>query len=237
MVTVTDMLGVFPFGQSRIIINTNINALADEINNFETAFGISIASGNLDVSSATGGVIKAKQYLGNYLQFPVSGPASIVLDGTTGNISGANVTASTSITVPLLTVTNLVGAISGSATFNSPSSFIDLAEFLGGYSRGVALDLGTITSHTVLNSDNILIFDAAVAQAVTLTPDVQLVDGHEITLIYKGSNAGVNIPSTSLVGSLTATFGTGGYASSVTLVYQLSSGLWLVTGLVNATLA
>ena len=71
MVSTTDLLGTSSFGQTRIIVNTNINALRDAYNNLETAFGISVVSGNIDVSGMSGGIIKGKQ-LGRTIGFPTA---------------------------------------------------------------------------------------------------------------------------------------------------------------------
>ena len=232
------MLGTDPFGQSRITINTNIDALGNEINNFELVFGISLISGNMDVSGATGGVIKAKQLLGNSLQLPATGPAVVTADGTSGIVACNILNAATSVNTATVSTTTLTVLSSGAATFASPATFNALGSFLSGFSRGAASDIGLVTAYTVNNYNNVIIFDAAASQAVVLTAG-SLVDGHEIILIYKGSNTGVNIPAACLVGGRTATFAVSSapYACSVTLVYQASSGLWLVTAAVNVVVS
>lgn len=234
-VSTTDLLVTSSFGQTRLIVNTNTNALRDAYNGLETAFGISVVSGNIDVSGMPGGILKGKQLIGDTILMPSSGLPNISLNGATGKIICTEVSSSTSVTTPLVTAINIVGATSGSAVFNSPSFFNDVAIFGSGVSRGPALDLGIVTTHTVLNSDSTLIFDCG--STLTLTADAALVDGHTVTLIYKGLTAGVTIPSTNLFGSLTATFSAVPYKSSITLVYDLGADLWYVTSLVNTTLA
>lgn len=235
MVSTTDLLGTSSFGQTRIIVNTNINALRDAYNNLETAFGISVVSGNIDVSGMSGGIIKGKQLISNTIALPTGGLPSITLNGSTGDISCTRFKAVSSITTPLLTAINIVGSSSGTATFNSPTTFNSIVVLEDGLSRGTALDLGTVTTHTVLNSDGILIFNST--STLTLTADSSLVDGHTITLIYKGLTSGVTIPSTNLFGTLTATFSAVPYKSSITLVYNKVQDLWYTTSLVNTTLA
>jgi hypothetical protein len=234
-ISTTDLLGTSSFGQSRIIINTNTAALRDAYNNLETAFGISVVSGNIDVSGMPGGVIKAKQLVSNIATLPTAGLPSITLTGASGNVSCVSATVSATMTSASAVTTNLTVASSGSAVFNSPATFNSVAEFVDGLSHGPKLDLGTITAHTVINADGTLIFDCG--STLTLTADAALVDGHTVTLVYKGVTLGVTLSSSSILGGLTATFAAVPYKSSITLTYDLASGRWIVVGAVNCTVA
>ena len=239
MVTTVDLLGTTPFGESRIIINTNTDALASEINNIETIFGMSLTAGSLDLTANTGGVVKALQMVTNSVVMPVAGTSNIVMTGSTGDVSAVTVEASTSMTTPVATIASLTVSSIG-ATFNSPSVFNSVSTFNDGISRGTVTDLGTLTypyTHTVINADGVLLFNAAGSVGpLTLAPGAGLVDGHTITMIYYGTLTGVTIPSSNIVGTLTVTFSNVPYKSAVTLTYSAGRSAWYVTSLVNATL-
>lgn len=238
-VVITEILGTDPFSGSRNTINANFQALKTAFNTLEANLGISTSSGNIDVSAASGGQIKGKTFSGLTLQLinAVSSP-TITMTGSTGSIVATSISLSSSATAAAGNFETLaVGGTGGSATFGGVTTFNDLAQFADGVVFGNMLDLGAVTAHTVLNSDNILVFDSSTTLALTAT--VGLVDGHTITLINKSASGTCTLNTTNILGFSTGsiTFSGGTYKSCVTLRWVSSQSKWVITASSNMTIA
>lgn len=237
-IIITEILGTDSFSGSRLTINANFLALKSEVETIESVFGLSLASGNLDVSAATGGQIKGKVGAFNTLQLPVAGVPNITLTGSTGAVVANTLSLNSSLTVPNITLT-LGGNLwnQGSTVFDGQVTNNDLVVFNDGFTR-IKVDIGATNTHTVLNSDNIIIFDGTTSPAIlTLTPDISLVDGHTFTLVKKGTGP-CDLDTTNILGyaSGTISFDTDPYKSSITLTWSLADGAWIVTGSNKMTL-
>ena len=237
-VIITEMLGTDSFSGSRIIINANFTALKNFTDDLETNFGLSLLSGNIDVSSATGGSIKAKTMAMNSVALPSSGTPTITLTGSTGAMVGTTLSLATSITVPTANITNLTCSNLGSSIFNGEATFNELVKFNDGIAENKT-DVGAVSTHTVLNSDRVIIFEPASASppVLVLDADAALVDGHVVTLIDKSNNT-TTISTTNIMGFSTGsiTFSGEAYKSSITLMYSLSDDKWIIVSSSNMTI-
>lgn len=237
-VIITELLSTDSFSGSRLRINANFASLKSEVNLIESAFGLSLTSGNLDVSAATGGQIKGKIGAFNSIQLPATGTATITLNGTTGVMTGTSLTLSTFLTATTVNI-SLGGTITnqGSFTQQGTSSFADLISINGGYKKSY-LDIGLITTHTVVNSDTIIIFDGITSPSIlTLAADASLVDGHIVTFIKKGTG-GCSMDTANIIGYVTGSidFHADSFKSSITLMYSTTNAGWIVIGQVSMTL-
>ena len=156
-IVITEILGTDPFSGSRIIINSNFSALKTEVESLETNLGISVASGNIDISAATGGQIKAKVGAFNTMQLPSTGIANITLTGTTGVITAKVITLATSITSPTVNADNLTLSALGSSVFNGEVTLNSLTKINDGLAYN-KVNIGTTATHTVINSDRVVLF-------------------------------------------------------------------------------
>lgn len=237
-VVITDLLGQDSFSGSRLTINANFHSLKSEIDTIESIFGLSLSSGNLDISAATGGQIKAKVGAFNSIQLPSAGTPVITLNGTTGAMTGSSLVVTGAITATTINI-NLSGTFNnqGSSTFDGQATFEDLVKFNAGRSRK-KVDIGASTTHTVINTDNVIVFDGTASPAImSLTPDASLVDGHEFTLVSKGTGP-CSLDTSNILGYTSGSidFNAGAYKSSITLMFSLADSAWIVTASNNMTL-
>lgn len=235
---ITELLGTDSLSGSRFTINANFNALKDEVTNIETVFGLSLTSGNIDISTATGGSIKGKTAGFNTISLPASGTPTITLTGTTGVMVANSLTLNTQLQTPAVNIT-LGGALTnqGTSVFDGSATFNDMALLLNGLVYG-KINVGSITSHTVLNSDRVIIFSCASSPgSLVLTADVGLIDGHVITFVKDGVGAcfldTTNIQGFS-VGSID--FSVEAYKSSITLQWHTPTSKWIIIASSNMTI-
>jgi len=235
---ITTLLGTDPFSGSRIVINANFEALKNTLDDIETNFGLSILSGNIDVSTATGGQILAKTIGVNTITLPSTGTPNITLTGATGLIEAEDITLTTSIEAPSAEFDNLVMSALGSSTFNGQVTFNELVKLYDGVARN-RIDIGAVAAHTVLNSDCTIIFEnnGSSPPVLTLTPDASLVDGHEITLVDKSSDV-TTLASSNILGFSAGTIQFSGspYKSAITIQWSVSDNAWIVVSSSNMTL-
>ena len=237
MTIISEILGTDSFSGSRITINANFQSLKSTCDSLETNFGLSISAGNIDISTASGGSIKSKSLATNSISLPASGVPKITFTGSTGNMTGVNLTLSGSLTVPSLTVDNLTCSNLGSSVFNGEATFNQLVKINDGLAMNM-IDIGTVSSHTVLNSDRVVVFQASGSPAsFSVTADPSLVNGHVVTLISKGSSAEV-LNTTNVLGFSTGsvTFSAAAYKSSITLMWVSASSKWLIVESSNITI-
>ena len=236
-ITITDMLGTDPFSASRFTINANFQAVKTVIDAIESQLGISTTAGNIDVSAGTGGQITAKTFSGLTAILKNSLSATTIsLTGATGVIVCTTLSAGTSVTSASGIIETLaVGTSGGSATFGGIVTFNDVVKIADGWSRSI-IDLGAVTTHTVDNTDNVLIFDSTTS--LTLAVGVGLVNGHVITLVRK-SASGTNtlLPTALIAGAPTITFTATDYKSSITLIYSTTLSKWVIANSNNVTIA
>ena len=235
---ITELLGTDSLSGSRFTINANFNSLKDEVNNIISVYGLSLASGNIDVSLATGGSIKGKIGGFNSIVLPANGAPTITLTGSTGAMVGSKLTLNTSLTTPIVNI-SLGGAFNnqGTSTFDGASTFNDTVNIQNGliYSK---IDLGITGTHTVLNSDRVIIFDCATSPgSMTLTPDGALIDGHIIQLVKKGTGVCFLDP-TNILGFSTSSidFAVAPYKSSITLQWDSANAKWIIIASSNMTI-
>ena len=235
---ITEILGTDPFSGSRIIINSNFESLKTEIESLEANLGISIASGNIDISNATGGTIKAKVGAFNSIQLPSTGIPNITLTGTTGAIVGKTLSLTTSATIPTINTDNLTSSALGSSVFNGEATFNALVKVTDGLAYN-KVNVGTVNTHTVLNSDRVVLFTLNVLSPgmLILVPDPQLVDGHVVTLVDT-SNVPTTLDISLILGfaSGSITFAPAGYKSSITLMWSLADLKWIIISSSNMTI-
>lgn len=235
---ITELLGTDSLSGSRFTINANFRSLRDEVNNIESVFGLSLTSGNIDVSGATGGSIKGKIGGFNSIVLPANGTSSITLTGSTGVMVANSLTLNTQLQTPTVNIT-LGGAFNnqGTSVFGGTATFNDMALLLNGLVYG-KINVGSTATHTVLNSDRVIIFSCASSPgSLTLTPDPGLIDGHVITFVKNGVGACfldvTNILGFS-VGSIN--FSVDAYKSSITLQWHTASSKWIVLNSSNMTI-
>lgn len=237
-IVITEILGTDPFSGSRIVINSNFQALKTELEALETNLGISVASGNIDISTAIGGQIKAKVGAFNSIQLPSTGIPNITLTGTTGVIVGKVLNLSTSASIPTLTTDNLTTSSLGQSIFNGEATFNALTKFTDGVSLN-KVNVGTVSTHTVINSDRVVLFTLNVLSpgALVLVPDAQLVDGHIVTLVDTSSVA-TTLDTSLILGfaSGSITFAAAGYKSAITLMWSVADGKWIIISSTNMTI-
>jgi len=236
---ITELLGTESISGSRFTINSNFNSLNDEVTNIESVFGLSLTSGNIDVTAATGGSIKGKIGAFNSLSFPAAGTPTITLNGATGFMTGVKLTLTSQIITPAVNIT-LGGALnnSGTAVFDGVSTFNEIVKILNGlvYSK---IDVGVTGTHTVLNSDRVIVFDGTTSPgSLSPTPDVALIDGHVITFVKKGTGACLLDP-TNILGFSTGSidFSTSAYKSSITLMWSSADAKWIIINSSNMTIS
>jgi hypothetical protein len=218
---------------SRFTINANFNSVKAEIESIESVFGLSLTSGNINVSGATGGEIKGKVGAFNSMVFPVTGAATITLNGATGTINADVLSIDASITVPQLTVNTSITnngtyAQTGAATFNGTVA-VNTGLIYG------KVDLGSVPTHVVENSDRVLIFEPS-GPTLTLSADPGILDGHVITLVKKGSGA-CALDVADIQGLASVSFSNDAYKSAITLMWNAPTNKWIVIGSSNMTLA
>jgi hypothetical protein len=127
-ITIQEILGTDSISGSRLTINSNFLILENAYNNLEDVFNINVLTGSMDVSSASGGQIKAKSLLSNSLVMPSAGSPQVQLYGT-GASAGygifSNTVASATGTFSNVLQTNAFSATGASSfgatgTFNAP---------------------------------------------------------------------------------------------------------------------
>lgn len=238
IIVITELLGTDPFSGSRIVINSNFQALKTEVEALENNLGISVASGNIDISAATGGQISAKVGAFNNIQLPATGIPNITMTGSTGAIVGKTLNLATSATIPSLSVDNFTASSLGNSVFNGMATFNALTKITDGLALN-KVNVGTTSTHTVINSDCVVLFTLNVLSpgALILTPDPSLVDGHVVTLVDV-SNVPTTLDTTYILGFGigTITFAAAGYKSSITLMWSVADAMWIIIGSSNMTI-
>lgn len=229
-IVITDLLGTDSFSGSRLTINANFQSLKSEVEALETNLGVSVASGNIDVSGATGGQIKGKLGAFNDIQLPAAGSPTITLAGTTGNVvlTIGTLTAPT-INVGAINITGNVNQTAGSTVLEQ-TTFNGLITITDGESRS-KIDVGLTATHTVLNSDGIILFDGS-GGTMTLTADVSLVDGHISKLVKYGSGS-CSLNTAAIQSATTITFQSNPYVSSIDLMWVVALNKWIIIGSSN----
>lgn len=238
-IVITEILGGDAISGSRYTINANFNALKAEVESIESAFGLGLTSGNIDISTATGGDLKAKTGAFNSLALPASVTPNITLTGSTGAIVSSTLVANTSITTPAVNV-SLGGAINnqGTLTQDGVSTFNDIV-YMNGGQTWARQDIGSASSHTVANSDRVIVFEVTASPgSMTLTPDPGLVDKHVVTIVKRGSGACFLDPANILgfgLGSID--FSSDSYKSSITLQWSSGDAKWIILSSSNMTIS
>lgn len=240
-IVITEILGTDSFSGSRIVLNANFQTLKgalDTLGGSPSVYNMDLSfasAGNIDVSAASSGQIKAKGGSFNTIVLPASGSPTITLTGSTGAMTGTTLSLGTSITVPAVNADNLTLSSLGNSVFNGGVTFNALVKLQDGVAIN-EIDLGVTTTHTVLFTDCVLLFDAGVA-TLTLTPDAGLVDGHVITLISYNASGGDKISATNLLGfTVDPIFVGPTYRSAITLMYKLAAAKWIVLSSSNMTI-
>ena len=238
---ITNMLGTDSFSGSRVVINANFQSLKTELDTIESIFGLSLTSGNIDISGATGGQILAKKGAFNDIILPASGTSTISLTGSTGAMIGKTLSLLTSLTTPLLNVQNIVQSVGTTSIFNGDSTFNGMVKILDGLVLN-KINLGTLDSthiHIVKNTDCVVLFTLSVSSpgALVIQPDINLLDGHIVTLVDT-TNVATTLDTTYIMGfaSGTITFDAAGYKSSITLMWSLSDNKWIIINSSNMTI-
>ena len=227
-IIITELLGTDSFSGSRLSINANFQSLKGEVETLETNLGISTASGNIDVSAATGGQIKGKVGAFNTLTLPVAGSPTITFTGSTGAMVGTSLSVST-VSAANIAISNSL-TVTNSSTFDGTVTFNERITITDGESRS-KFDATATATHTVLNSDGIILFDGS-GGTLTLTPDASLVDGHIIKLVKYGTGS-CSLNTTAIQSATTVTFQSNPYISSIDLMYVLSLTKWIIIGSSN----
>lgn len=237
-IVITEILGTDPFSGSRVVINSNFQSLKTEVELLENNFGISVASGNLDVSAAIGGQIKGKIGAFNTIQLPATGVPNITLTGSTGVIVGTSITLSTAGTIPTLGTDNLTASSLGQSIFNGNATFNALVKINDGLAYN-KVNVGTVSSHTVINTDRVVLFtlNALSPGILQLLHDPSLVDGHVVTLVDTTAVATQLDPAVIMGGFSSITFAAAGYQSCITLMWSVSDVKWIIINQSNMTLA
>lgn len=243
---ITDILGSDSFSGSRIMLNANFQAFKNGLDTLGSVYNMDVSfasTGNIDVSAAAVGQIKAK--IGSFNTFsmvpPLPAPQvpTITLNGTSGTIVGGAASLS-SVLSPVMScisggVTGILTVDNITTTAGGVNIFSGLVKNLGGVAIS-KIDAGAVITYPVVNGDRVIIFDASIG-TLTLTT-TGLVDGHTITLISKNVTGGDRISPSNLKGSFTSAIFIGtAYKSSITLMYSLSDGKWIVLSSSNMTIA
>lgn len=233
---ISEILGTDPFSGSRITINANFQSIKSEIELIESNLGVSVSSGNIDVSSATGGQIKGKVGAFNTLQLPATGTPTITMNSA-GLLNAVNINISAAATLPTVNTNNFTASSLGSSVFNGNATFNSLVKMSDGLAYN-KINLGAITTHTVINSDRVLLFSLTSSGSVALTPDPSLIDGHVITLVKTGTST-VTLNTTYIMGfaSGSITFSTQSHKSCITLMWGVADNKWTIIGSSNVTIS
>jgi hypothetical protein len=244
-VVITEILGTDAFSGSRLTINANFASIANEVNNIESIFGISLTNGNMNLTAnAGGGIIQANQLLSGIVQLPATGVATITLTGSTGAIVGTTLTLSTSANIPNLTVNNFTATALGSSSFSGQATFNNLLLLRGngGLALGQTVSLGAISSYVVGGSadySSVLLFQptGTSPDVLTLTADPSLPDGHILVVVPTTGHfcevvAGAGF---SILGVFTISFARA--YSSVTLMYSAANLGWIIIANNGATIS
>jgi hypothetical protein len=230
MIVITELLGTDSVSASRFTINANFNSIKNEVDSIESVFGLSLTAGNIDITGNSGGQILANFGGFNNISLPSAGAPVITLNGTTGGVvcNSINVGAVQAATV------NISNGLDnqGSSNFAQAATFGGVVTLNNGlrYNR---VDVGATVSHTVLNSDRVIIFDGS-GGTLEVLPDVSLLDGHVITLVKREAGA-CALDTTNIAGFLSGsiTFSTDSYKSSITLMWNSAISSFVVIGSSN----
>lgn len=139
-VTITEILGTDSISGSRLTINANFLLLENAYNDLENTFNINVLTGSMDVSTASGGQIKAKSMLTNSMVMPSSGSPTIQIYGTGASagfiVASSTVASATGIFSNVLQ-TNVLNA-SGAATFGATATFQGQVNNQGSFVMGAS---------------------------------------------------------------------------------------------------
>ena len=241
-ITITELLGTDPFSSSRFVINANFFSIKSNFTDLESGLGISIISGNIDVSTAPGGSIKAKVMESKTLNLiNPSMSNTIMLTGSTGAIVAQNITANAIVTAAIDAGKVNIGT--NASVFDGQVTFNEMVIETGGSAIN-KVDVGipstpTTDTHTVINDDRVVIFDVT-GSTLSIVPDASLLDGHVVTLINKNA-ASKQLDTANIYdfSSGTITFA-GNYKSAITLMWCDAVGpaadKWIIIGSSNMTI-
>jgi hypothetical protein len=150
---------------------------------------------------------------------------------------GKTLSLATSATIPSINGDNLTMSSLGQSIFNGEVTFNALVKVTDGLAYN-HVDIGTTSTHTVINSDRVILFTLSVLSpgALVLTPDPQLVDGHVVTLVDK-TNVPTTLDTTYIMGTWgSITFTADGYKSCITLMWSVANNKWIIIGSSNITI-
>ena len=188
-ITIQEILGTDSISGSRLTINSNFLILENAYNNLEDVFNINVLTGSMDVSSASGGQIKAKSLLSNSLVMPSAGSPQVQLYGT-GASAGYGIFSNT-VASATGTFSNVLQANSFSAT--GPSTFGATGTFNAPIVSNTSLRIGAsgnfITENRKASVGATTAFPAAPGAAVTGTYSNPYVPTLTENVIYINSAA------------------------------------------------
>lgn len=249
-IQITELLRTTSVGADRATINSNFIILQDAINDFESELGFNTAQNSIDLTGGAGtGTLKAKKaVIGNTANgiLQITDDANIVkttldVQSGLGVITTDRIVVNTDLTVPTITVGTAL-TITGTSTFTQANTFSGLITVNGGISHRM-FDIGALSSltantYTVLLEDNLLKidFDASPGELTLAQPSPALPMGHEIKIISSGSSGGTINPAL-IAGWSSITLDNGTYKSVLTLQWDTTLSLWIVTGAVGVTLS
>ena len=188
-ITIQEILGTDSISGSRLTINSNFLILENAYNNLEDVFNINVLTGSMDVSTASGGQIKAKSLLSNSLVMPSAGSPQVQLYGTGASagygIFGNTVASATGIFSNVLQA-NAFSA-TGASTFGATGTFN--APVISNTSLRIGPSGNFITENRKASVGSTTAFPAAPGASVTGTYSNPYVPTLTENVIYINSSA------------------------------------------------